>query len=302
MGDQVGQTITEADASSAPAPAQSMHSEDLVSTVPGDFGLEAMDAGADPEGANNTEGQEADAAEAKKQESEEADDTRFDRHPRFVELNTRLKAAEERNRNLETRLDEISRAPKKEAGTEELPFKDTSKMSDDELLDWQSEDPKGFWENMNKQQEYNTQKAIEAALARNREESDQKTIETKVEATFEAYAKDNPDFDEMWDSGQIQKYMDANPGHNAISAHMALTQEKRQEAAIDAAVKKALAEADTQRRSTRAAARVMPAAPSSAPSTPGKADDELKDPNKYGGTTAVLARRLARRRAQAGMG
>jgi hypothetical protein len=124
-------------------------------------------------------------------------------------------------------------------------------------------------------------------------------VETKVEETYRTYAQDNPDFDQLWDSGDIRKFMDEHPGHNAISAHMAMTAEARQEKAIKDAVAKALKEADTARRSVRKTASILGQGPTAAPTSPAASTEDIKNPNKFGGHTSVLAARLAERRRAA---
>jgi hypothetical protein len=273
-----------------------------------------MDADNPPEGGAKP-GAEDDAAAKPADGKDGADakpgDSRFDKHPRFIELNDRMKAAEERSQRLEqqnsklleqmTQLQASTTSKGSKPEKDELPYKDTSKMSDDELLDWQSDDPKGYHTNLQKMVEYQIQKGIEDGLKKTTEQSKKEEFETKVEKTFSSYAKENPDFDSMWDKGEIQAYMEEHPGHNAISAHMALTAENRMQAKIDEAVAKALEEADTARRSTRKAGAIIPAGPGTTPSAPAKRDAELANPKQFGGATSVLAARLERRRAQAGL-
>jgi len=114
--------------------------------------------------------------------------------------------------------------------------------------------------------------------------------------TYESYAKANPDFDEMWDDGRIQAFMDKNPGHNAISAHQMLTEETRLKAAADKAVK----EFEGALRSKRAASAVLGAGNMSVPTDAKAADERLKNPKKFGGVTEVLTARLLERRRAAG--
>jgi hypothetical protein len=271
-----------------------------------ELSLPAEPADTDPEGANNTGGDDGKSADGKDPEGQKPgggdnppdDSTRFDKHPRFVELNNRMKAAEDQNRQLLDRIDQLTRL-QEQPKDKELPFKDVSKMSDEELLDWQSEDPKGFLDNINKMVAHQIETGMQQAMAQSGEQAQQREFETRVERTYQQYAEANPDFDPMWDSGEIQRFMDANPGHNAISAHQALTQEKRMQTVVDEAVKKALADADTARRSTRKAGAILGQGPGRG-STPPDSDAELKSPKQFGGATAVLAARLARRRAQAG--
>lgn len=292
-------------AGESPAPAPQTNTDDLISTVELS---PAMDADNPPEGGAKP-GDQGDtpadghdpAGDPKPGEGESPDDsTRFDKHPRFVELNTRLKAAEESNKQLSAQITEIktSQAPNSESDKPaELPYKDLSVMTDEEILDWQSEDPKGYVENINKMVAHQIQNGISTALTQNSEQTQQANMEAQVEKTYKAYATENPEFDSMWATGDIKAYMDQNPGHNAISAHMAMTSETRQQKAIDDAVAEALSKAETARRSTRKAGSILGPGPSSVPTSPKSSDDELKNPQKYGGSTSVLAARLERMRA-----
>ena len=297
------QALNDAGASPTPAP-QPSQSEELVSTVELS---PAMDAGTPPEGgakpgaagdppADGTTKPEG----AKPDEGTPPDDsTRFDKHPRFIELNSRLKAAEESNKQLAAQIATIAtpKAPGSSDKPAELPYKDLSTMTEEEILDWQSEDPKGYVDNINKMVAHQVQTGIETAMKQSAEQNQQATVEAQVEKTYQTYAKDNPDFNTLWDTGEIKAYMDQHPGHNAISAHMAMTAEARQQKAIDDAVAKALSEAETARRSTRKAGSILGPGPSSVPTSTKNSDDELKNPNKYGGATSVLAARLERMRA-----
>ena len=296
-------TLNEGVESSTPQPTPQSQGE-LVSTV--DL-MPTQPADTDPEGANNT-GADAveNAAESVKADAGKPDEgliTRFDKHPRFVELNTRVKTAEESNRQLLDRIAklEAQRSSGPDAGDNgtPLPFKDIAQMTDDELLDWQSSDPKGYYENLAKYNAHVTRTEFQQILAERDEQARQQAFESQIDRTYSAYANDNPDFDQMWDSGEITAYIDTHPGHNPISAHMALTAEARMQAKVDEAVKAALDKADADQRSKRATRSIMGAGPSRQPTPP--SDAELKDPKKYGGDTQVLTERLLARRRAAGM-
>ena len=306
MAEDNGTINTDAGSSSVPA-----ESGGLVSTVDFRPAKTAEPAGTDPEGAKNTkgtdkqptgketEGGKVDPKDVAGKEKPAGDDDRFDKHPRFQELNRRVRESEERSRELERTLNELkSRAqapdgskPKGDGST--APFKDVSKMKPEELLDWQSEDPQGYYANLLAQAKHE----ISGDLNRGME---QRQKEDAIVSTYENFAKSNPDFDEMWDSGTLQEFMRGNPGHNAISAYHSLTADKKLQAATEKAAKEAEASFVKNQRAKRVS-DVLPQGPS-APGTFTHGDDALKDSKKFGGTTAVLAQRLAdRRRNQAGM-
>jgi hypothetical protein len=289
------------DAGTSPSPAPQSNPDDLVSTV--DLS-HAMDADTPPEGGakpGEEPGAPAETTDAKEGAEKPGegtppdDSTRFDKHPRFIELNSRLKTAEETIRQFQAK----PAAPANPDGEKptELPYKDLTSMTDEQILDWQSEDPKGYVDNLNKMIAHQVQTGVATALQSKTEQDQQATIEAQVEKTYQAYATENPDFNSMWDSGEIKTYMDQNPGHNAISAHMAMTAETRHQKTIDDAVAQALKQAETARRSTRKAGSILGPGPSSVPTSAKTSSDELKNPSKYGGSTSVLAARLERMRA-----
>jgi hypothetical protein len=217
------------------------------------------------------------------------EDFRFDKHPRFKELHQRVKAQEEEIRKLREAATKQPEPPK------EKPYKDWSGMDEDELLDWQAKDPKGFLENQMKAAQYMAAQEFEVYKQQLSQQTEQQQKDSMLAETYEKYASKNPDFDEMWDSGEIMEYMTKHPGHNAISAHQELTIDKRIEAAKDEAAKKALAEYEAKLKTKRAASTVMSSGPANVPTSAEHADDRLKNPNKYGGKMTVLAERFAER-------
>jgi len=167
-------------------------------------------------------------------------------------------------------------------------------MPDEEIVQWQNENPKEFAANILEMAKHELRGEFTETL-------DSRTHEDAIISTVDKYAGDNPDFDEMWDSGEIQEFMGKNPGHNAISAHMMLKaqkdgeeQAKAHEKAIEDAKKEGEQAAIDKIRSNRSAS-VLGAGPQAHPRTDGDAP-ELKDSKKFGGSTAVLADRSRRRR------
>lgn len=298
------QTLNTPEESSLPAHTQ----EELFGTMPEDMYQDMEDAEADPEGANNTEVADGASkqAETKPDEVNEdeanADNNRFDKHPRFKELNSRLKEAEENNRKLITAFEQMQKAQQQAPDAQQqTPYKDWSQMSEDELLDWQAADPKGFLNNVGEFVKHHIQSGITQFKDQMTQETQKQTYESRLIDTFEAYAQKNPDFDEMWDAGDIKKFMDSNPGHNAISAHMAMTSDKRQQEAVQKAVDEALKEQQKALKSKRATAAVLPSGPTSVPPHADASDAKLRDPNKFGGSTQVLYQRLLERRKAMGL-
>ncbi len=287
------------EAGNSPAPAQG----ELVETI----GISQPVADTEPEGANNTEAQteaeeetgeqaELEVAEVKEPEKSKGDEFRFDKHPRFIELNARLKAAEEANREILERIAKQQVPVKEEAPS----FKDWTKMTDEELVEWQASDPKGYLDNMKAFIDHQVQSRIEAFQTQSAQMAEKQSYEQKIQSTYESYAKENPDFDEMWDSGELKEFMDKNPGHNAISAHILLTAEAKRNAAIEKAVADALKKKEAEIKSKRAASKVVGAGPAVVPTPARESDERLKDPTKFGGKTNVLMQRLLERRKAVG--
>lgn len=244
------------------------------------------------EGAGKEAGDDADPNKA----AGEGDD-RFDKHPRFVELNDRMKAAETRAANAEAKVtvlgDKVNESFEGKKGEGDLPYKDVGKMSDEEVQEWQDDDPKGFYSNMLLQAKHEVGQEMKADMS-------SRTMEDAIAGTYEDYAKKNSDFDQMWDSGELKIFMDKNPGHNAISAHMALTAGKKQTEAIEDAVK-AAEKRIMNNLKAKGKSSVLGAGPSSSARAASDSPPELKDTTKHGGLNAVLAQRsLARDQARMG--
>jgi len=326
-----GQTLNTdiPDASTGESSPPGESSDGLVATVELAEKAAATVADTDPEGAKKTEGAEDGTkvkAEAKKEEAktkeeakaeqeakdkaeaeeaktkEKADSERFDKHPRFKELTTANRELRERLAKADGRIDELAKQITAK-GTKEPDYKDITGMSAEELNEWRDDDPKAFYANLARQARAEVREELLDEMKEERATSQAKTLEEKQVETYEKYAEKNPDFDEMWDSGAIEKFMRANPGHNAISAHMSLTAEKRTgdtKKDIDAAVTKAIKETEEKilkNIKAKGAASVLGAGPSTAPGPSEALPDEMKNSKKYGGKTAVLVSRLKARRA-----
>ncbi|MCG7851749.1 MAG: hypothetical protein MIO92_04430 [Methanosarcinaceae archaeon] len=225
--------------------------------------------------------------------SQDGGDIDLDKHPRFVQLNARMKEAEKRAASLEAQFNSQTKPPVKDDQGGPT-FKDISKMTKDEILDWQTENPQEYYANILAQAKHEISGDIKSSF--NKQSSENAVIDT-----YEQYAKENDDFDSMWDSGELQRFMDRHPGHTAISAHMTITSDKKTKAAIDEAVKKAEKKITDNIKAKRES-RVLSSGPS-ASRTFNASDipEDLKNTKEHGGLAAVLARRsLAREKAQYG--
>lgn len=238
------------------------------------------------EGTPEKEEKEAGADEGKAGEKDEQGQTVP--YDRFQEVITEKNAALERAVKAETERDAATVTTPKE---EEKDFKDITEMSKEDLIDQFNEDPKAFLSNFGKQ-------IRDEVIA----EVTAKTTEEKADAdalsTYNQYAKDNPDFDEMWKRGEIQTYMEQNPGHNAISAHMTLTGEKKTQEKVDAAKKQTEKDVIARVKSKKGAS-VLGEGPSGTEVHDETVDSELKDSKKHGGLASLLTKRLERSRQKA---
>jgi len=224
------------------------------------------------------------------------DDTeRYDKIPRFKEIIGERDQEREARIRAEAKLEALTTKPAVPAGeaekpSTELPFKDITKMSAEELREWMEEDPVGYEANRFAQFHYESKQLLE-------QEAIKKATVEGMDKTFSDYEKANPDFKKMWDSGELETYMKAHPGHNAISAHKELTEATRVKAAVDDAVAKAIKETEariTKNFQAKRNATVLTDGPGVAPGiTP---DASLQNTKQFGGFTRIMANKLSQMR------
>jgi tRNA(Ile)-lysidine synthase TilS/MesJ len=182
-------------------------------------------------------------------------------------------------------------------GTEPLiPYKDITKMSKEELLEWFEDDPIGYEANRFAQFVHEGE-----ILRAQREESVKRT--NTIKQTFDNYEKDNPDFKEAWESGKIKQFMDAHPGHNAISAHMMMSKSANRQsevekiqAQIDQAVNAAV---EKERKNFAAKRNADTIGDGSGGVKTGAGANELADTKSQGGLISAISARLAKSRQAA---
>lgn len=267
--ENVGDNSTE----SAPeaSPAVETSSDGLVSTIDLPDQTEPQQPNGEPEG---------------------GEQERYDKIPRFQELKTGRDEARTENTTLKERLSNLegqisgmkTAAPAAQQQPEKLPFKNIAEMDEDDLREWQADDPKGYAANILLQAKHELGQDFDQKLSA-------QDRETAIDSTFQKYGDKNPDFWDKWDSGDIQKFMKDNPGHNAISAHQILTNENR-ESEIRTEEKEKLL------KQLKLKGNINSLGPSGTvvPEMQGGAD-ALKNPDKHGGVTNVL---LQRHNARAG--
>ncbi len=292
------QTISEDVAASSPA----TNPDDLIETVDEPISTSSEetqktdeDVKAEEEKVAVEKAEDEKAAEEKAAQAAQEDETRFDKHPRFQELISSKNDLKAQLKTLQTRVDEGLK-PKEEE--EDPGYKDISKMSEDDLREWIDSDPIAYTANIAKQIKAEVTAEVEGSFS-------QRSQENSVLKTFDDYAAKNETFDQMWDSGEIQTFINKNPGHNAISAHMALTSETTAngaEAKIKDAVEKAIKETEERvikNFKAKKGAQVIGSGPVTTGTAQGRVAQELKQPKKFGGINTVLAARLQERRQAA---
>ncbi|MFH1741411.1 MAG: hypothetical protein ABIH23_20595 [bacterium] len=287
----------------SPSPAaaiQQSSGDDLIPTV--DFPIPAKDEPAVDTSADSVK-TDKDVTDAKKdakgtgdtKQDAKKDDLGEDRlsaHPRFKQLITEKNAQKEQIANLEKQLQELSaRQPKTETP---LPFEDLGAESPEELLELLDSDPMKVFKNYGEQIRYETRESLKAEFEQMLNEREAKREEAanikRIEDEYNAYAKENPDFNSMWDSGEIQAYMEEHPGHTAMSAHTVLVRERQIQEAVKEAEKKF-----ANNRAIKQHAQVLGSGPSAGGRAIHQIPAELRDTKKFGGLTSVLAERsLAR--------
>lgn len=247
-------------------------------------------------------GEEKDTPEPKKDATSEGDETRFDKHPRWQQMlqereEAKKLAEQERiaRAKLEGELEALKRQPTVEKAPVKADYKDITALTAEEIAEWQATDPKGFAANMYAQVKAEALNKMREDL-KAEQEAERKKI--SIERTYKEFEEKHKDFKPMWDSGEIVRFIEANPGHNPISAYHALTYENRMQKAIAEAREKAIKETEekvNKNWQAKRTARVLGTGPAG-PGTDTE-DKELKDVKTQGGLYNVLAKRLERLRA-----
>lgn len=244
----------------------------------------ADDKPADDNAAEATPAGEDKPGEADQGGTEEEKDTRLDRNPRFKQILAERDKERIARERLEAQMEILTKpvAPPPPPVKDEAPaFKDTSKMSEEELAEWQANDPKSY--------EANLAARIKYELLRDlNQHAEKHSQEAAVEKTYAAFGSANPDFEAKWKTGEVKKYIDTHPGHNPMSAYHELTIQER----IDAAVAKAKADTEKEvvaRINAKQKATVLGSGPAAAKvPLPSEADDKIKF-KEQGGTRMGLA-------------
>ncbi len=299
-GTEVIETITDsgevgndsqAEAGASSALDEETSSDELISITEA-----SVHTDTDPGEANNTQAEEDDKKESKEESEDtgsqdEEDETRFDKHPRFQEIMGQRDTNLERALKAEAKLEVQSQAGQ---GEDDKDYQDLMEKTDAELREEFNEDPRKVFSNLGRQ--------IRAEIIEEvKHETARESRDNSILKTFDTYAKANSTFDSMLQSGEIDRYITANPGNNAISAHQSLTAEKKTESTKtqqDEAVTKAVKETEERmikQFKAKGHATVLGEGPSGA-GKPQDTEDEishiLKNPNKYGGNVAATVKAM----------
>jgi len=265
---------------------------DLVSTTdaPSEETIKTEDK-ADHEDKGDKESKD----ETEKETEKETEETRFDKHPRFKAL---IEANREQRKSIAELMAKLDKPAKQESVTKK---EDMFDMSDLDMADELTENPKEFLQKFAKNIESNTEEKMLTVFEKLHQEQQAETAEEANRKAYEEFGEKNAGFWEMWDSGEIKLYMDKNPAHNAMSAYQALTSDSTVQEQIDAAVKKAVEETTEKINKNIKAKRNVTFLPAGPTETGTQKNDapELQDSKKHGGMTSVLMRRLQQRRNQA---
>jgi hypothetical protein len=181
-------------------------------------------------------------------------------------------------------------------------FTDVLEMSDEKIIEAFETDPKAFLANYAVQLESEITGKLIRKFQNDNQQAQAQTQEQAIKDLYAQYETDNPDFVIAWEDGSIQEYMQKNPGLTPIGAHKLMKTEgktltsEEQQKATDEAVAKAVAEAE-KNFATKHKIRVIPAGGGNNHANSDKTPPDLANTKQHGGLTAVLARRLAARKA-----
>ncbi len=236
----------------------------------------------------NTEKAEETTSEDKEGDDKDVD-LRFSQSTRFQQMNDRMKTAEQTNTNLSSENDRLRDDLQRRSRQPEEKIDFFNSLGNEEILEALDENPIEFLRNFKNEIETNV-------LIQFQEKQVQQTADQKIDAVYEQYAKDNPSFKTMLDDGSLRNFVDKNPGHTALSAHVMLEKSN----VIQTEVSKAVQEKETEMLKNFKAKRQIDVL-SSGPTVSRRSNDQTKDPalqnpKAFGGTTAVLAQRLLQRR------
>jgi len=293
MSESTETVNTETTADSSPAVTVATDDQELFETVPEQTieSIQAEKTDGDTTDTTSDETVNTEKADETTSEEKESDvDLRFSQSTRFQQMNDRMKTAEQTNTNLSSENDRLRDDLQRRSGQPEEKKSDFfNSLGNEEIMEALDENPIEFLKNFKNEIETNV-------LTQFQEKQVQQTADQKIDAVYEQYAEENPSFKTMLDDGSLRNFVDKNPGHTALSAHVMLDMPN----VIKGEVSKAVLDKETEMLKNFKAKRQIDVLPSG-PTVSGRSKDQTKDPalqnpKAFGGTTAVLAQRLLQRR------
>ena len=276
MSEEEAGTLNTESAGESSQPVATHQTEDLVSTVDQPIPEAIPQEEPPPEEAQKTEDQpDGEKEEAANEEGE----IPFHEHPRFQELIREKNALKEQLAEVAAKQN----APPDNAA-EEPEYTDLGALDNEKLQDMMDEDPKGFITNLAKQIRAEVTGELTSVF-------EQQQREQSFMTEFEKFATANPDFNDKWESGDIQTYMDKHPYvTDARAAYDILSAQGREAKAAKDAETKIM-----KNLKAKSLSRSIGAGPAATGRPSGQTPVELKETKTYGGLHAVLAQRSAQR-------
>lgn len=301
-----GTTLNSGAASAAAASSTAAGNFDtMIPTMPEDASFpppaEALNTEggeAETQKGDGSQGESAESAPGEKGEekpeakTETGENVPFHKHPRFQALIAK-------NKELESTLNELKRQQQQSGGGSQAGGKESGPPDADqvmaEIARQLEEGEISVSEALAKQKQ-----ALETGMtAKFQQMLDAKSREVDARQLEQSFLKENPDFVELRDSGELQSLIEANPLHDNISAYYAYKAEKAAREASEKAVKETEERLRKEYTSKRNAASLGPGASRAA--TGNTVSPALADTKKFGGRTAVLAERLKALRTGRGL-
>lgn len=228
------------------------------------------------------------SAETKEPEVETRSESEpFHKHPRFQQLIGKNKELEKSLQEMQEQMQAMAKqsAPEGEGSDLESQFAEVSRQLEDGDI--------SMSEALTKQRELiesSSQQRIETIMQEQQRQADAARIQ-------ERFLADNPDFEELKNSGDLEAIVQTNPLHDMLSAyyaHKAETAQKESEKQVKEAVAKAVKETEERVRKEYQSKRNAASLSDSAAHVPSNQGEppELKDTGKFGGVVPALASRL----------
>ena len=120
----------------------------------------------------------------------------------------------------------------------------------------------------------------------------QQSIQERTNQTLKKFFEDKPDGVELVQSGQIHKFIEENPGHNAISAYHEIKGEDQYQERLATDVKK---ETDKIYQTLKAKGNAGSISTTTGSKSYNGDSAEMNNPEKFGGRNAVLLKRMLAR-------